>query len=29
LHKTKEECPPADCVWGKTNRCSKKRKLGN
>jgi hypothetical protein len=29
LHKTKEECPPTDCVWGKTNRCSKKRKLGN
>ena len=27
-HNTKEECPPTDCVWGKTNRCSKKRSLG-
>ena len=26
-HKTKEQCPPADCVWGKTNRCSKKRNV--
>jgi len=25
-HKTKETCPPNECVWGKTNRCSKKRK---
>ena len=24
-HKTKETCPPGVCVWGKTNRCSKKR----
>jgi hypothetical protein len=24
-HKTKETCPPGACVWGKTNRCSKKR----
>jgi len=24
-HKTKEECPPSDCVWGKTGKCSKKR----
>ena len=24
-HKTKEECSQNDCVWGKTNRCSKKR----
>jgi len=24
-HKTKEDCPQPDCVWGKTNRCSKKR----
>jgi hypothetical protein len=24
-HKTKETCPPSVCVWGKTNRCSKKR----
>jgi hypothetical protein len=25
-YKTKETCPPNECVWGKTNRCSKKRK---
>jgi hypothetical protein len=25
-YKTKETCPPTECVWGKTNRCSKKRK---
>lgn len=25
-HKTKETCPPNECIWGKTNRCSKKRK---
>jgi hypothetical protein len=24
-HKSKEDCPQPDCVWGKTNRCSKKR----
>ena len=24
-HKTQEECPPSDCVWGKTGKCSKKR----
>lgn len=24
-HKTKEECPQTDCVWGKTGKCSKKR----
>jgi hypothetical protein len=24
-HKTKEECNLNDCVWGKTNKCSKKR----
>jgi hypothetical protein len=24
-HKYKEDCPQPDCVWGKTNRCSKKR----
>jgi hypothetical protein len=26
-HKTQEQCPPAHCVWGKTNRCSKKRNM--
>ena len=26
-HTTKEQCPPAHCVWGKTNRCSKKRNV--
>ena len=26
-HKTREQCPPAHCVWGKTNRCSKKRNV--
>ena len=26
-HKTQEQCPPAHCVWGKTNRCSKKRNV--
>ena len=24
-HKTKEECDKNDCLWGKTNKCSKKR----
>ena len=24
-HKNKEECPPSDCVWRKTGKCSKKR----
>jgi hypothetical protein len=24
-HKTQAECPPSDCVWGKTGKCSKKR----
>ena len=24
-HKTKDACPPNVCVWGKSNRCSKKR----
>ena len=24
-HKSKEDCPSSHCVWGKTNRCSKKR----
>ena len=24
-NKTKDTCPPGACVWGKTNRCSKKR----
>ena len=24
-HKTMEDCPPSDCVWGKTGKCSKKR----
>ena len=24
-HKTQSECPPSDCVWGKTGKCSKKR----
>jgi hypothetical protein len=24
-HKTKDECPESDCVWGKTGKCSKKR----
>lgn len=24
-HKTKEECTQSNCVWGKTNKCSKKR----
>jgi flagellar motility protein MotE (MotC chaperone) len=24
-HKSKEDCPPTHCVWGKTGKCSKKR----
>ena len=24
-HKTKEDCNRNDCLWGKTNKCSKKR----
>jgi hypothetical protein len=24
-HKSKEDCPPTQCVWGKTGKCSKKR----